>query len=120
MAVLLYAAHNAANAAAAYPAGAMADRFGRRLVLVAGIVLFAAACALFACALFAFGSANLAVLGTLFVTVGASTGLVETAQDAHAAGLPTPPCAAAGSGWSDWWRASVTSSPAWWSACCSP
>src|SRR5207237_7920556 len=62
VAVLLYAAHNAANAAAAYPAGALADRIGRRLVLAAGVALFA-----LACAAFALGPARLAVLGLLFV-----------------------------------------------------
>lgn len=81
-AILLYAGHNAANAAAAYPAGAMADRVGRRLVLVLGIMLFAAAS--FALAL---GSSNLAVLACLFVAVGASTGMVETAQASLAAEL---------------------------------
>jgi hypothetical protein len=36
-AVLVYAAHNAANAVAAYPAGTVADRIGRRAVLVVGL-----------------------------------------------------------------------------------
>lgn len=85
VAVLLYAGHNAANAIAAYPAGALADRFGRRRVLVAGIVLYAAACAVFA-----FGSPKVAVLAALFVGVGVSTGLVETGQSAHAAELLEP------------------------------
>ncbi len=85
LAVLLYAAHNAANAAVAYPAGAIADRLGRRSVLVAGVVLFGSACAVFA-----LGSANVAVLAALFVAVGASTGLVETGQGAHAAELLDP------------------------------
>lgn len=83
--MLLYAGHNAANAAAAYPAGALADRLGRRRVLVAGMVLFAAACAVFA-----FGSPNLAVLASLFIAVGAAAGLVETGQGAHAAELLDP------------------------------
>lgn len=82
VAVLLYAVHNAANAAAAYPAGVIADRVGRRAVLVAGIALFAAAC--FA---FAGGSAALGVLVVLFAAVGASTGMVETAQGSHVAEL---------------------------------
>jgi MFS family permease len=85
LAVLLYAAHNAANAAVAYPAGAVADRVGRRSVLVAGVALFAAACVAFA-----LGSANVGVLAVLFVAVGASTGLVETGQGAHAAELLDP------------------------------
>lgn len=85
LAVALYAAHNAANAVAAYPAGALADRTGRRPVLIAGVTAFAGACVGFA-----FGSAHLAVLAALFVTAGASTGLVETAQGAHAAELLDP------------------------------
>lgn len=85
IAVLLYAAHNGANAVFAYPAGAAADRIGRRPVLVAGVALFG-----LACALFAFGSANLAVLAVGFVAVGASTALVETGEGAHAAELLDP------------------------------
>lgn len=85
VAVLLYAAHNAANAAFAYPAGAVADRLGRRPVLVAGVALFG-----IACALFALGSASLAVLAVLFIAVGASTALVETGEGAHAAELLDP------------------------------
>lgn len=85
IAVLLYAAHNAANAVAAYPAGALADRIGRRTVLVAGVILFAAACVVLA-----FDAASIAVLVILFVAVGASTGLVETGQGAHAAELLDP------------------------------
>ena len=82
IAVLLYAGLNAANALAAYPAGAAADRLGRRPVIIAGIVAFGAACVGFA-----FGSANIAVLAVLFAIVGASTGMVETAQSAYAAQL---------------------------------
>ncbi len=82
VAVLLYTAHNAANAAVAYPAGALADRFGRRLVLIVGIALFAAACLGFAAS-----AANVPLLALLFVGVGASTALVETAEGSHAAEL---------------------------------
>jgi MFS family permease len=46
---------------------------------VVGIALFG-----LACLVFAFGSANVTVLGLLFVAVGASTGMVETAQGSHA------------------------------------
>ncbi len=82
IAVLLYAGLNAANALAAYPAGAVADRIGRRVVIVAGIVAFGAACVGFA-----FGSSSITVLASLFVIVGASTAMVETAQSAYAAQL---------------------------------
>jgi MFS family permease len=84
-AVLLYAAHNAANAAAAYPAGTVADRIGRRPILVAGVALFGVTCVAFA-----FGSTNVAVLAVLFVAVGASTALVETGESAHASELLDP------------------------------
>jgi MFS family permease len=82
IAVLLYTAHNAANSLFAYPAGAVADRFGRRHVLVFGIGLFAVASLGFVG-----GSRDIAVLALLFVLVGASTALVETAQGAYAAEL---------------------------------
>ena len=85
VAVLLYAAHNAANAVFAYPAGTVADRIGRRAVLVAGVALFAVACVGFA-----FDSARLTVLAVLFVAVGASTALVETGEGSHAAELLDP------------------------------
>jgi MFS family permease len=85
VAVLLYAAHNAANAVAAYPAGVVADRIGRRAVLIVGVLLFGAACVGFA-----FGSASIGVLAGLFVVVGTSTALVETGESAHAAELLDP------------------------------
>jgi MFS family permease len=80
--VLLYTAHNAANAVAAYPAGALADAIGRRLVLVVGIALFAAACVAFA-----FSPTSILQLGLRFIAVGTSTALVETAEGSHAAEL---------------------------------
>lgn len=81
-AISLYTLHNAANALAAYPAGALADRVGRRMVLAAGIGLFAGACALFAT-----GPSDVFPLGVLFGAVGSSKALVETGQNAHAAEL---------------------------------
>jgi MFS family permease len=82
IAILLYTAHNAANAVAAYPAGALADAVGRRLVLFLGIAMFAGACLAFA-----FSPASISLLGVLFVAVGTSTALVETAEGSHAAEL---------------------------------
>ena len=82
IAVLLYACHNGANALAAYPAGAIADRFGRRRILVLGIALFAVACVAFIPA-----TSNLVVLVILFSLVGISTALVETGEGAHTAEL---------------------------------
>lgn len=82
VAVVLYAGLNAANAVAAYPAGAIADRVGPRPVIIAGMAAFGAACVGFA-----FGSVNIAWLAVLFLVVGASTGMVETGQSAYAAQL---------------------------------
>jgi MFS family permease len=81
-AVLLYALHNAANALATYPAGHLADRLGRRPVLAAGMALFGAACSVLA-----WGVDHPAVLGLLFVAMGASAGVVETARGSYAAEL---------------------------------
>jgi MFS family permease len=80
--VLLYAGHNAANAGVAFPAGAIADRFGRRHMLTAGIALFA-----LACIGFALGSSDVWVLLLLFIAVGTSTGMVETAEGAYASAV---------------------------------
>jgi MFS family permease len=82
VAVLLYAVHNAANAAGAYPAGVVADRAGRRAVLIGGVALFGVACLGFMA-----GSASVVVLVVLFAAVGVSTALVETGEGSHAAEL---------------------------------
>lgn len=82
VAILLYTCHNAANAAFAYPAGALADRIGRRRVLIMGVGLFALACAAFAA-----GPTSLPLLVVLFCAVGASTAMVETAEGSHASEL---------------------------------
>ncbi|MGZ5214252.1 MAG: MFS transporter [Actinomycetota bacterium] len=85
VAILLYTAHNASNAFAAYPAGALADRLGRRNVLVVGIGLFG-----LACLAFVFGPTRVPALGVLFVAIGASTAMVETAEGSHASELLPP------------------------------
>jgi len=48
LAIGLYVVHNAVSAAAAFPLGAVADRFGRRRVLVAGYIFAAVATSAFA------------------------------------------------------------------------
>ena len=85
IAVLLYAVHNAANAGIAYPAGAIADRIGRRRVLVAGMTLFALGCVAFIS-----GPHSVWILALLFAIVGTSTGLVDTGQSSYAAELLHP------------------------------
>jgi MFS family permease len=83
VAVILYTVHNFFQAAASYPAGAVADRVGHRRVLAVGFALFGAACV---------GFGGLAprspwVLALLFAGVGTSTALAETAQKAYASEL---------------------------------
>jgi MFS family permease len=82
VAILLYTAHNAANAAFAYPAGAISDRIGRRRVLIVGVGLFGVACLAFAA-----GPTNVPLLAGLFCAIGASTAMVETAESSHASEL---------------------------------
>jgi MFS family permease len=83
VAVLLYTLHNLSQAAASYPAGAVADRVGHRRVLAVGFGLFGAACVGFA----ALAPQSPGILALLFAAVGASTALVETAQKAYATEL---------------------------------
>jgi MFS family permease len=86
VAVLLYTVHNLFQAAASYPAGAVADRVGHRRVLAVGFALFGAACIGFG----ALAPRSPWVLSLLFAAVGASTALVETAQKAYATELVQP------------------------------
>jgi MFS family permease len=86
LAVLLYSIHNAANAVAAYPAGAVADRIGHRSVLAAGFALFGLGCVGFA----VWEPRSFAVLAALFAAVGTSTAMVETARGAYVADLVEP------------------------------
>jgi len=99
--VLLYAGHNAANAAIAYPAGAVADRIGRRRILVGGVALLDDAGHVAVAAAHDPAVAGWvgqpcgedggrAALAMLFAAVGASTALVETGEGAHAAELLDP------------------------------
>jgi len=85
IAVLLYALHNAPTRSPPTRRAHSPTASDARAVLIAGIVLFALACVAFIPA-----SPNIAVLGVLFAAVGASTGMVETAQGSYAAELLEP------------------------------
>jgi MFS family permease len=85
LAVVLYAAYNAAAMATSLPAGHSTDRRGTTTVLVIGVLAAAAAYLGFALA----GSA-LGLLGALFVLAGVGKGAVETAQSAAVALLAPP------------------------------
>jgi len=114
IAVLLYALHNAAIALAAYPAGTLADRLGRRQVLVGGMVAFAISCVLFAIA-----AASIIILAMLFALVGVSRALGETGQGSYAAELLPDTSADGASASLGWLTPWATSSPTSSSACCS-
>ncbi len=70
-AVLLFAVCNSLNVLASYPAGVVSDRLGRKRVLVAGFLLFAAV-------YFGFGMArSVTVLWPLFAVYGIYLGLTD-------------------------------------------
>ncbi|MBI4600364.1 MAG: MFS transporter, partial [Planctomycetes bacterium] len=81
-AVGLYALHNAVSAAAAYPAGALGDRFGRRRVLVAGYAVGVATNLLLA----GF-SGSAACIGIVIVLSGVYVAVEETLEKALAASI---------------------------------
>ena len=80
-AIALYLLFNLVYLAAAYPLGRLSDRVGKPRVLLAGFLLFAAACALFALP----PSLPLAVAG--FVVLGAAFAGFEGVERAYAADL---------------------------------
>jgi MFS family permease len=82
IAVLLYAAHNLAGSALAYPAGGSIDRRGPRLVFALGLLLFGLSYAGFALPVHAW-----AMLLLFFVLAGAGMGLADTAESALVARL---------------------------------
>lgn len=76
-AMVLFALHNAAGAAAAYPVGALGDRMGRRALLVAVYLLGAVTSGLFALLMLGSGT-SLTLLGVGFVLAG----VVQAGQEA--------------------------------------
>ncbi len=82
----LYVGHNAVYAAAAYPAGFLGDRLGRRIVLGLGYALAALVpLALIGC--FQWGWASLSYLAGIFGLAGLVNGIQDTLEGATTADL---------------------------------
>ena len=80
--IAFYVGHNVVNALAAYPVGHLADRVGKRPLLILGYVLGAAVAAGFA-----LGPQSAPVLGALFLTGGLALAIVDPLQGSLAADL---------------------------------
>jgi MFS family permease len=91
LSVALYTFHNAVNAAASYPAGALGDHFGRRRVLAAGYVVGA-----LTYAGFIFEQPQLPILFALFGFAGIHVGVTQSLEKSTAAEIL--PAANRGSG----------------------
>jgi MFS family permease len=78
----LYALHNIVYAAISYPAGALADRINKRVLLSLGYTIGAATALLLA-----LNVSGLPVLVVVFVLGGAYVGIEETLEDSLAAEL---------------------------------
>lgn len=81
-AVALYTLHNVIYAAASYPAGALADRIGKRPLLIVGYALFG-----LMCLGFIWADGSLVTLIGLFVLAGVYIALVDSMEGAIAADL---------------------------------
>jgi MFS family permease len=82
IAIQLYALHNVLYAAGAYPAGSLADRFGKRGFLIAAYVLGVAMNLVLIAA-----TPSIAVLALVFILAGASYAAQQTLERAIAADL---------------------------------
>ena len=82
IAILLYALHNVLYAAGAYPAGALADRYGKRGFLIGAYVLAVVMNVLLIAA-----APSIAILGLVFIIAGASYAAQQTLERAIAADL---------------------------------
>jgi MFS family permease len=91
--ILLYTAFNLAAALISYPAGSMSDRWGRRNVLLASFVIFAAAYLGFAVA------DDVLVIAGLFVLYGLCQGIFRSVGKAFASDFVPEPLRASGVGW---------------------
>lgn len=81
-AVLLYVVLNLVYALASFPAGRLADRMSKRLLLAAGYLVFA-----LACLASIFESPNAYILATIFILAGLQAAIVDTVEGAYAAEL---------------------------------
>ena len=91
--ILIYAGFNLAAAVVSYPAGWLSDRLGRRNLLIAGQLTFAAA-------YLGFGlSRDLALIGAMFVLYGVFQGVFRAVGKALAADFAPPRLRASAVGW---------------------
>jgi MFS family permease len=86
IAAMLYALRNVIYTAAAYPVGALSDRWGRRGLLVVGYLLGAAVMVGFALAILA-GTSSILWLGGLFALAGAYIAVEDSLEGALTADL---------------------------------
>ncbi|HET6377807.1 MAG TPA: MFS transporter [Methylocella sp.] len=86
---LLYVFRNIVQAAAPYPAGAVADRYGQRNILAAGYALGVLAATLTALA-FASGAGSLALLAPVFFVAGLCAAVQEALESTVTAEMVSP------------------------------
>ncbi len=79
--ILLYAIFNLIYSIAAYPAGALSDRIGKKIVILAGFILFSLSSLLFAFA------SHLAMIVAAFGLFGIATAIEDTVPRAYAADI---------------------------------
>jgi MFS family permease len=91
--ILIYAGFNLVAALASYPAGALSDRFGRRNLVVAALVVFFISYLGFAL------SRNVVLIGLLFALYGLHQGVFRAVGKALASDLSPDALRASGVGW---------------------
>ena len=86
VAVSLYLVLNVVYALGSFPAGHLADRMPKRILLAVGYFVFA-----LACVVSIFETTNISVLLTIFVLAGLQTAIVDTVERAYASDLIAEP-----------------------------